>query len=38
MEQIGKAGIKMIVKNLGGYCSNPARNVGDLDSMTAVEG
>ena len=27
----------MEVEKLGGYCSNPARNIGDLESMMAVE-
>lgn len=30
MVQTGKKGIKKEVEKLGGYCSNPARNVGDV--------
>lgn len=37
MEETGKEVIKMEVEKLGGYCSSPARNVGDLDSMIALE-
>lgn len=38
MEQTRKAGIKMKVEKLGGYCNVLKKKIGDLDSMIAMEG
>lgn len=38
MEQTGKAGTKIEVEKLGGYCSSSARNVVELDGMTQWKG